>query len=125
MTLPNQDVGTDAASPVLRGGDIFMSFNVTPLASGEVASAIYRMLTHVPGTPGASEVLNKTTGGGGIAFADAAAGVDFDVTLDPADTASLHADDYYHELEITKSNGDVRKASTGTIRLTAGGPALI
>jgi len=126
MTLPNQDVGTNTSSPVLRGSTINLRFTVTPLTDAEVASAIYRMLSHDPQTPGANVLITKQTGGQGVTFANnPTSGVDFDVVIDPADTASLFEDDYYHGLWVTKSNGLITAVSTGTIRLTAGAPALV
>jgi len=125
MAKANQNVGDDAANPVVRGTKIALVFNVTPLATGEVSSATYRFLDEDPEVPGADEIFTKTSGGGGITFADGAtAGVDFTVVIDKADLAPLFAATYYHQLEITKSNADELVVSTGTFQLTAGAPAL-
>lgn len=130
MTLANQDAGTTAASPLVRGDTIALRFNVTSLVQAEVASAIYRVLSHAPEIPGANLLLTKQTGGSGVTFADNAdpgppTSVDFDVAIDPADTSALFADDYYHELRVTKSNGLTTVSSKGTLRLSAGAPALV
>ena len=130
MTLANQDAGTNAAAPLVRGDTISMRFNVTNLVAAEVSTAIYRVMSHTPKTPGANLLLTKQTGGAGITFADNAdpgppTSVDFDVVIDAADSATLFADDYYHDLRVTKTGGATTTSSKGTLRLSAGAPALI
>ena len=130
MTLANQDAGTNAAAPLVRGDTINLRFNVTNLVAAEVTTAIYRVLSHFPKNPGANLLLTKQTGGSGVTFADNAdpgppTSVDFDVVIDAADTDAWFADDYYHDLRVTKAGGATATSSKGTLRLSAGAPALI
>lgn len=57
--------------------------------------------------PGGTELVVKTTGGGGVAVTDAENGV-FTVTLTDTDTADLDGV-YYQEARITDSSGNVTR----------------
>lgn len=52
--------------------------------------------------------------GSGIALIDAVNGI-FEITIAPADTASVTAGKRYHEAELTESDGTVTTVVTGTI----------
>lgn len=126
MAKAAQNVGFDAANPVVRGTKVSLTFSVTPLVAAEVDSAAYRFLDGDPDLPGANSLFTKATGGSGITFADGAPStVDFVVVIDKADLASTPAATYYHQLEVTKSNSDELVVSTGSFKLTAGAPALV
>jgi hypothetical protein len=57
--------------------------------------------------------ISKSTSSGGIVVSDAEAGR-FEIKLDPVDTESLSGS-YYHEAELTKSNGDTVTILVGNI----------
>lgn len=75
------------------------------------------------GGPNTSAVLTKSTANTGeITIVGPAADGRFDVILVPTDTAELAGDIYYHEVELTDSNGKTFTVFDGHLRIK---PAMI
>lgn len=70
--------------------------------------------------PHATATLTKATGGSGISITSGTGG-QFRITIDAADTANLSGD-FYHEAQVTFSDGTIATVLTGKMTIT---PALI
>jgi hypothetical protein len=82
-----------------------------------VTSIKWQMAKRSKGTP----ILSKAIGSGVQIVGAPADGV-VKVSIDPEDTEDLKPMDYYHELEVVDSDGDVQTVLIGALTLL---PALI
>jgi len=94
------------------GDDKVMPFSVVDNSGNAVTvtggSATYAIANSVDGPA----LVTKTSAAGAITLS----GSTITVTLVPADTASM-AGVYYHELEVTDSDGDVFTPACGTMTI--------
>lgn len=104
---------------MVQGDTVALDFAIVDNAGDAVdltgASIKWHMARSVYSEPDVEKALSD-----GIAFVDDGEGT-FTVTLDSADTEDL-VGTFYHEVEITDSNGNISTPHTGSISIL---PALI
>lgn len=135
MTVANQDVGFDAANPVILGDTILIAADVVtdnPSTLIGAQSATYAIFEKDPTRNAGAALLSKTLGAG-ITMAPVvvtdplspdlgktAVRVTIRIDREEQYTASLTARDYYHELFTLSSDGLYSRDFTGRLRLTLG-----
>lgn len=87
--------------------------NISAASGADLTWALSKKATDTVDPRGAS--LVSKTEGSGIAITDGPNGR-CDVTLDPADTADLKGDDYYHEMQVILS-GDTSTVLYGVVTI--------
>jgi hypothetical protein len=118
MTTVNQHIGMSATSPYYAGDDLVVRITVGSDISGSTVRWEAFPWGSGPkfGEPDDEPVIAKATGGDGIAITDGAAGT-FEVTIIPADTATLSGL-HYHEAQVVLASGRTYTVSTGLFRIT-------
>lgn len=104
------------------GDDKTLIIPVTNAAAAAVsltgAAVVWKLMDN---GPGGTVRITKQSGGSGITLTTTTATNDtINITLDPADTASL-AGQYYHECQVTDSVADVSTVFTGVAIINADG----
>ncbi|MEM9670660.1 MAG: hypothetical protein AAF950_17220 [Pseudomonadota bacterium] len=118
MSLSGQDFGLTDGDPVILGKTFVVQFTITGLQASEVVSAEWILADQDPGIGTSTPIVTKTVGSG-ITLTNSGADLQVTVTVDPADTATLTAGDYFHRLDYVHSDGSQYEAARGTGRLTA------
>jgi hypothetical protein len=101
-----------------RGDTKLIDVSVTEISDGS-ATTISGATINWKATKShrSSAVISKATGGSGIAITGTNT---FRITLNAADTSSLTPGDYYHEAQVSFSDGEVATVLKGVMTLELG-----
>ena len=125
MTVANQNIGFDPASPIVRGTDQTVIATVTAANVGDwlaASAALYEWYADDPTDAGSAQTPLLSVSLGSMTLA-AAGGNAFTVTIPIADTqtAALDPTVLYHQLRMVAQSGLIGIAMTGAAKLTAEG----
>lgn len=115
MTRSNQDIPTDSANRYIAGDTarIVTEVTLTDSADDDLSAADITFV--LANAPGATPVITKTRDDGiTVPDEDPTQCVILITSDDTENLGGIGGEDYYYEIEITDSNGDVATVTTGT-----------